>query len=84
MSYTPSTVEKALAHVRTMHPDVTHVVYTREGKWVFMTDDGDAPDFALDLVDTGLLEDAADQVSNGTGFPSVFCIDNTMPEEPST
>lgn len=70
-------VTRALDHVRVRFPDVTHVVYTREGKWVYMSDDGDSPSFngRLHDMDIGLLEEAADHVSDTCGFPAVFCVE---------
>lgn len=67
---TPSQVRRALDHVRSYFPDVTHVIYTREVKWLYMSDDGVMPDFN-GKIDIGLLEDAADAVSE---FPAVFCV----------
>lgn len=67
----PAEVVRALDHVRSIFPDVTHVVYTREQKWHYMSDDGKAPQFS-GKVDVGILEDAADSLN---AFPCVFCVD---------
>lgn len=69
-SITPAAVTRGLDHVRSIFPDVTHVVYTRECKWLYMTDEGAMPKFN-DRVDVGVLEDACDSVES---FPCVFCV----------
>ncbi|MGI0646957.1 hypothetical protein ACRCPS_18230 [Pseudomonas aeruginosa] len=66
----PVEVVRALDHVRTIFPDVTHVVYTREAKWLYMSDEGAMPKFD-GRVDVGILEDAADSLNS---FPCVFCV----------
>lgn len=60
----------ALEHVRTFRPEVTQVFYTNELKWLYMTDDGDAPAFGGE-IDTSLLEDAVDSLDT---FPAAFHI----------
>ena len=60
----------ALNHVRTFHPQVTHVFYNSMADWYYCDDNFNGP--ALDdRVDVGLLEDAADSVA---GFPAAFTI----------
>ncbi|EMM5101172.1 hypothetical protein ACK249_005707 [Pseudomonas aeruginosa] len=66
----PAAVVRALDHVRSIFPEVTHVVYTRECKWLYMSDEGAMPTFN-GLVDVGILEDACDTVAS---FPCVFCV----------
>lgn len=64
----------ALNHVHSLHPDVTHVVYTSAHKWVYMDEDGIAPAFDKNgEVDIGLLEDASDCIEQ---LPCVFTIDS--------
>lgn len=53
-------IQKALAHVITIHPSVVKVVYDADLKWSYMAADGSAPVFN-GSEDIGLLEDAADQ-----------------------
>jgi hypothetical protein len=67
----------ALEHVRTFRPEVTQVFYTNELKWLYMTDDGDAPAFGGE-IDTSLLEDAVDSLDT---FPAAFHI--TSPVRPA-
>jgi hypothetical protein len=66
----PAPVVVALDHVRSRFPDVTHVVYTREGRWLYMSDEGEMPVFNGSL-DVGILEDACDAVES---LPAVFCV----------
>jgi len=65
-------IEQALRHVQKFHPEVTHVFYSREGRWLYCDDAFNAPEFD-DRIDIGLLEDAADEAD----WPSVF----TAPKE---
>lgn len=69
---TPEKVRLALDHVRAQCPDVTHVAYDREGRWMYFTDDHDVPPFRAE-VDVSVLEDGADEVANTCGFPAIFC-----------
>lgn len=66
----PAPVRKALDHVRDFHPEVNHVVFTSEGRWLYMNEIGYTPVFGKQ-IDTSILESAADAVD---GFPAVFCI----------
>lgn len=70
IKHAPIQVFLAFSHVRSFYPEVTHVLFTREGKWLYMGDDGEMPTFC-DQVNTGLLEDASDVVD----FPSVYFAD---------
>ena len=63
-------VRESLDHVREFHPKVTHVVFNREGQWIYCDDNFHTPQFCDD-IDVGILEDAVDSVEV---FPSVFCI----------
>lgn len=76
MFATPQVIA-ALEHVRTFRPEVTQVFYTNELKWLYMTDDGDAPAFGGE-IDTSLLEDAVDSLDT---FPAAFHI--TSPVRPA-
>lgn len=68
---TPPLVAQALDHVRSVYPDVTQVVFTVEHKWVFMTDDRDAPAFD-ERIDVNILNDAADSLSSVPAFFSIY------------
>ena len=76
MFATPQVIA-ALEHVRTFRPEVTQVFYTNELKWLYMTDDGDAPAFGGE-IDTSLLEDAVESLDT---FPAAFHI--TSPVRPA-
>ena len=76
MFATPQVIA-ALEHVRTFHPEVTHVFYTNVLKSLYMTDDGDAPAFGGE-IDTSLLEDAVDSLDT---FPAAFHV--TSPVRPA-
>jgi hypothetical protein len=66
----PAAVIRSLDHVRSIFPEVTHVVFTRECKWLYMSDEGEMPEFK-GQVNVGILEDACDAV---VSFPCVFCV----------
>lgn len=59
----------ALNHVRSLLPEVTQVFYTVEQKWLYMTDDGEAPAFGAMPFDISMLEDAVDSLIT---FPAAF------------
>lgn len=67
----PPKVKTALDHVRKAHPEVSLVVFKCDGRWLYMDDDFNAPCFK-ENIDTGILEDAANEVDNTIGFPAVF------------
>ena len=69
-----SAVQRALELVRAQCPEVTHVAYDREGRWMYFSDDHAVPRFS-DAVDVAVLEDAADEVANTCGFPAIFYVD---------
>lgn len=66
----PPLVLQALRHVRAHIPDVDRVVFWGEGVWVFLTDCLTVPSFDGVLIDTSLLEEAADSVADG--YPRAF------------
>lgn len=68
----PPEVSRALDHVRSRFPEVTHLVITREAHWIFMTDEGNAPGFDRE-IDQEVIEAAADAVAD---VPAVFCVEN--------
>lgn len=68
MLATPEVIA-ALAHVRTYFPDVTQVFFTCEQKWLYVSDDGEAPLFGGGPVDVSLLEAAVDSLDF---FPAAF------------
>lgn len=61
-------IRRALDHVRQYHPEVTQVVFLRDGRWLYMDDDGECPQFVKE-VDVAILEEAADAV---TKVPAAF------------
>lgn len=63
-------VEKALKHVKEYYPDVTTVVFNKEGMWQYFTDEFEAPKFG-DEIDVNILEKAVDSLEE---FPAVFQI----------
>ncbi|HDR9103735.1 TPA: hypothetical protein QDB04_000509 [Burkholderia vietnamiensis] len=69
---TPAAVRTALAHVRSIYPQVTQVLYGRDGRWHFVDDEFEAPEFkAGDGIDTGIMEDAARAVET---LPAAFSV----------
>ena len=56
-------VARALRHVRQRHEKVRLMVVTPEEKWLFMTADGDAPEFD-DNIDTQVIQDAVDSITD--------------------
>jgi hypothetical protein len=68
---TPKTVVTAFEHVRKYHPEVTHVFYNADGIWFFCDAEFEGPKF-VPQIDTRILDDAADEVYNVTGFPAAF------------
>ena len=65
----PAAVVKALNHVRSVFPNVNHVAYCADGRWLYMDENGNMPAFN-GLIDVGILEDAADALDS---FPAIFC-----------
>ena len=63
-------IEIALEHVRSIHSEVTHVVFNREGQWMYFGDNFKAPKFDNN-IDIGILEEASDSIQT---LPSVFNI----------
>lgn len=59
-------IKKAFDHVKSKHPEVTHVVYTAQGLWAYMDDSCNMPKFE-NGVNIKLLEDASD----ASDWPSV-------------
>jgi hypothetical protein len=67
-------VKNALEHVRHFFPEVTCVMYTRSLKWVYMDDDGEAPNFAGSHIDPNILQKAADSLCGEVDFPVAYSI----------
>lgn len=65
-------VEMALRHVSKYHPDVTHVFFNGERKWLFC-DDAFNVATLQPAVDQSLLESAANSVSH---VPAGFCLND--------
>ena len=60
-------IRKALDHVHSLHPEITMLIFSPSGKWLFCDDDFETPPFNTEKVDIGLLEDAA----NVAEWPSI-------------
>ena len=71
----PKEVEEALNHVREFHPEITQVLYLRNGTWLFLDEDGEAPSFEGDDLDMAILETAFDMVDDQ--LPVIYA----LPEE---
>lgn len=67
-------VQAALRHVHGLFPDVIQVFYGVDRRWMFCTEDFDAPNFdeAPGEVDVGILEAAGNAVDNYDGFPNAY------------
>lgn len=59
---TPKAVTKALNHVHDLFPQVTMVVFTPSGGWLYMDDEGNCPSFNGSAIDVNLLELAGNAV----------------------
>ena len=66
-------VETALNHVRSVFPEVTTVLYTRNHQWLYMDDDGETPAFTK-AIDVGLLESALNSLDDSVAFPVAFSV----------
>ena len=53
---------EALNHVKSVHPEVTIVIFTNDGTWLYLNDDLSIPVFDLNTINTSVLEAAADSV----------------------
>lgn len=67
----PKYVEAALAYVQVFHPQVSMVVFNKEGRWLYMNDCFDSPAFAMG-IDSSVLQDAIDQVDDNGDLPAVY------------
>lgn len=65
----PQKVLEALLHIRQFHPGVDRVVYDLDRRWDYQSQEAGRVLFMADHIDVGLLEDAADQV---TQLPAVY------------
>lgn len=67
-------VQAALRHINGLFPRVTQVFYGSDGRWMFCTEDFEAPNFfeATNKLDVGLLEGAAEAADNDKGFPCAY------------
>lgn len=54
-------VKAAMDHVREHFPEVTHVLFMTNQRWLYITEDGEMPDFE-NVVNLCLLQLAADSV----------------------
>lgn len=69
----PMKVLAALAMVNAFFPEVTHVYYTREGRWQYMDEFFNGPVFDH-RIDMDMLDEAADEAYLDKGFPCAYCI----------
>ena len=65
-------VQKALRHVNRHFPEVTQVFFGADGSWLFCDEDFNAPNDKDNILDTWLLEDAADAAEEHKGFPCAY------------
>lgn len=80
---TPKAVKKALEHVHELFPQVIAVVFTANGNWLYMDEDGNSPSFEGEPVNQDLLEaagKAADRFSVYRWYPPVEVKDNDLIE----
>lgn len=68
----PIKVLVALDHVRGFYPEVTTVIFNKQGRWQYVDDDFDAPGFFAHSIDFNILQDAVDSVKS---LPAVFQIE---------
>jgi hypothetical protein len=59
----------AIDHVRTFFPEVCMVVFNAAGRWQYLTEDFERPNFKDADIDIGLLEDAS---NTAWPLPSVY------------
>lgn len=74
----PDAVQTAARMVRNAHPQVGMVVFTKDGRWLYMNEDGGMPSFDKDM-DEGVLEAAAEAACYHRGFPCVYDISQVEP-----
>jgi len=67
-------VQAALKHVASIHPEVTQVVYDEDIRWSYQDAQGNPADFTGSQPDIGILEDAADEISNNGRIGEVFTL----------
>lgn len=72
----PDKVAQALRHVASMYPEVTQVFYGVDGRWLYCGEAFEAPAFddANLIVDTSLLEEAADAACDDKGWPCAYAL----------
>lgn len=61
-------IKKAFEHIREFHPDVTHVVFDKNGQWMYFAENFRTPTFNHE-IDVNILNDACDSVDV---LPNVF------------
>lgn len=71
MSKLPEKIRLAFEEVRKHHPQVCMVVYSQDGRWLFMDADLNSPIFRTQ-VDVGLLEDAQEYAEKHYALPVAF------------
>lgn len=68
-----STPKQALEHVASIHPEVTHVMYFDDGRWLYITESGKPVKFT-GAEDISLLESASDAAYSDKGYPSAYSL----------
>jgi hypothetical protein len=81
MKTIPSKVVEALLHIQGFFPSVCQVYFGAEGRWLFVDENLDAPDFSLiaGKVNLNLLQEAADAAYNDKGYPCGYSIPKVKP-----
>ncbi|MCC5611205.1 hypothetical protein LC612_31730 [Nostoc sp. CHAB 5834] len=66
-------IENALLHVAQQFPYVTLVFFSREGNWMYCSEDFQAPDFdTVRTLDYDILQKASDAAYLDSGFPCAY------------
>jgi len=67
MNTTPE-IKAAMKHVKSVYPNVSIVIFTKDLHWQYMDEDFESPIFD-DRIDVGILEAAADSL---TEYPYIY------------
>jgi len=62
-------VLKAFEHVKSFHPNVSIVIFNKEGQWNYMDENFEGLDFSHDGINVSVLEDAVDSLKE---FPFIY------------
>lgn len=80
MNYPPELVA-ACKEVTEAHPEVSHLFVSLDGRWLFVDDDFNAPDFNITSVHgvrVSLLEDMVDALDRDMTLPAAFYIPGVL------